>query len=88
MSHVAIFSLLRTILVVESGRVSRLGGTAAHQVIFPPRFLYDGDRVNENDTPASLDMDDNGTYRSGSQTPQRIVLPNNYPISQMLSMSW
>ncbi|KAK7682035.1 hypothetical protein QCA50_014999 [Cerrena zonata] len=23
------------------------------------RFLYDGDRVNENDTPASLDMEDN-----------------------------
>ena len=25
------------------------------------RFLYDGDRINEDDTPASLDMEENGT---------------------------
>jgi hypothetical protein len=24
------------------------------------RFLYDGTRINEDDTPGSLDMDDNG----------------------------
>ena len=24
------------------------------------RFLYDGQRINEDDTPASLDMEDNG----------------------------
>lgn len=27
------------------------------------RFLYDGARITETDTPSSLDMDDNGTRR-------------------------
>jgi hypothetical protein len=27
---------------------------------FSVRFLYDGNRINDDDTPASLDMDDNG----------------------------
>ena len=27
------------------------------------RFLYDGVRINEDDTPATLDMDDNGESR-------------------------
>lgn len=26
----------------------------------PTRFLYDGNRINEDDTPATLDMEDNG----------------------------
>ena len=26
------------------------------------RFLYDGNRINDDDTPASLDMEDNGGY--------------------------
>jgi len=26
----------------------------------PPRFLYDGSRINDDDTPASLEMEDNG----------------------------
>lgn len=30
------------------------------------RFLYDGERIGENDTPSSLDMDDNGTFSSFS----------------------
>ena len=27
------------------------------------RFLYDGARISEEDTPASLDMEDNGASR-------------------------
>lgn len=27
---------------------------------FCARFLYDGERIHEDDTPASLDMEDNG----------------------------
>ena len=30
-------------------------------VYLPPRFLYDGERITDDDTPSSLDMDDNGT---------------------------
>lgn len=26
------------------------------------RFLYDGNRLNDDDTPALLDMDDGGTF--------------------------
>jgi len=26
------------------------------------RFLYDGERIQEDDTPMSLDMEDNGAY--------------------------
>ena len=29
--------------------------------VFGLRFLYDGTRINDTDTPASLDMEDNGT---------------------------
>lgn len=28
------------------------------------RFLYDGTRINDDDTPASLEMEDNGTVPS------------------------
>lgn len=27
-----------------------------------PRFLYEGDRITEDATPASLEMEDNGLY--------------------------
>ena len=27
------------------------------------RFLYDGNRISEDDTPSSLEMEDNGVYR-------------------------
>lgn len=27
-------------------------------------FLYDGTRINDDDTPASLDMEDNGVFSS------------------------
>ena len=26
------------------------------------RFLYDGNRINDDDTPASLEMEDNGEH--------------------------
>jgi hypothetical protein len=29
---------------------------------FAYRFLYDGVRINDDDTPASLDMEDNGAF--------------------------
>jgi hypothetical protein len=28
----------------------------------PSSFLYDGNRINEDDTPATLEMEDNGTH--------------------------
>ena len=30
----------------------------------PRRFLYDGNRISEDDTPSSLDMEDNGAQCS------------------------
>ena len=45
----------------------RLYGSFADGIWWTPlvlwiddRFLYDGERINEDDTPASLDMEDNG----------------------------
>ena len=32
----------------------------SHYVCATFRFLYDGQRINEDDTPASLEMEDNG----------------------------
>lgn len=32
--------------------------------IVPFRFLYEGSRINDDDTPASLDMVDNGTFQT------------------------
>lgn len=29
---------------------------------FVCRFLYDGDRINDDDTPGTLGMEDNGIY--------------------------
>lgn len=30
------------------------------------RFLYDGARIADDDTPATLDMEDNGTFASNA----------------------
>lgn len=34
------------------------------------RFLYDGNRINEDDTPSSLDMEDNGKSTFSKRMPQ------------------
>jgi hypothetical protein len=41
------------------GRLSCLVALWTH---FALRFLYEGDRITEDATPASLDMEDNGLY--------------------------
>ena len=47
-------------LIVFSPSVP-LNSTARGRAIWGiRRFLYDGNRINDDDTPASLDMDDNG----------------------------
>ena len=37
-------------------------------------FLYDGDRITEDDTPASLDMEDNGESPSLSTSPSLMIV--------------
>jgi len=36
--------------------------TELDPTFFLSRFLYDGTRIGEEETPASLDMEDNGTH--------------------------
>ncbi|CAL1702519.1 unnamed protein product [Somion occarium] len=48
--------------IKRSTKLSKLQSAYAQKVgkdVGSIRFLYDGNRVNENDTPASLDMEDN-----------------------------
>ena len=50
------------------------------------RFLYDGERINEDDTPQSLEMEDNGTHCVaffGLFAAYTLVLP-----TQTRSMLW
>jgi len=50
--------------IKRNTKLSKLQGAYATKVgkdVSSIRFLYDGQRVNENDTPASLDMEDNDT---------------------------
>jgi len=50
--------------IKRNTKLSKLQGAYANKVgkdINTIRFLYDGVRINEDDTPASLDMDDNDT---------------------------
>jgi hypothetical protein len=49
------------------------------------RFLYDGSRINDDDTPASLEMEDNGnvvSFSPHSSISPRVVLIG--PISKTL----
>jgi len=50
--------------IKRSTRLSKLQGAYASKVgkdVGSIRFLYDGTRINDDDTPLSLDMDDNDT---------------------------
>lgn len=40
------------------GGINCVGSQFAEQPLI--RFLYDGSRINDDDTPASLEMEDNG----------------------------
>ncbi|KAL0948519.1 hypothetical protein HGRIS_011079 [Hohenbuehelia grisea] len=49
--------------IKRSTKLSKLQGAYANKVgkdVNSIRFLYDGDRIQEDDTPASLSMEDNG----------------------------
>ncbi|KAG6832112.1 hypothetical protein H0H87_002751 [Tephrocybe sp. NHM501043] len=49
--------------IKRSTKLSKLQGAYANKVgkdVSSIRFLYDGSRINEEDTPTSLDMEDNG----------------------------
>jgi len=50
--------------IKRSTKLSKLQGAYANKVgkdVSSIRFLYDGARINDDDTPASLDMEDNDT---------------------------
>ncbi|KAH9172455.1 small ubiquitin-related modifier [Lactarius sanguifluus] len=50
--------------IKRSTKLSKLQGAYASKVgkdVSSIRFLYDGARINDEDTPASLDMEDNDT---------------------------
>ncbi|KAJ2932697.1 hypothetical protein H1R20_g4401, partial [Candolleomyces eurysporus] len=50
--------------IKRSTKLSKLQGAYASKVgkdVSSIRFLYDGERIQEEDTPASLDMEDNDT---------------------------
>ncbi|EJD06164.1 ubiquitin-like protein [Fomitiporia mediterranea MF3/22] len=50
--------------IKRSTKLSKLQTAYAHKIgkeVSTIRFLYDGERINEDDTPASLDMEENDT---------------------------
>ncbi|TDL24354.1 ubiquitin-like protein [Rickenella mellea] len=50
--------------IKRSTKLSKLQAAYASKVgkeVGTIRFLYDGERINDDDTPASLDMEDNDT---------------------------
>ncbi|EIN06854.1 ubiquitin-like protein [Punctularia strigosozonata HHB-11173 SS5] len=50
--------------IKRNTKLSKLQGAYANKVgkdVGSIRFLYDGNRINEDDTPATLDMEDNDT---------------------------
>ncbi|KAJ7876574.1 small ubiquitin-related modifier [Mycena leptocephala] len=50
--------------IKRSTKLSKLQGAYASKVgkdVSSIRFLYDGARINDDDTPSSLDMEDNDT---------------------------
>lgn len=52
-------SLSRILSTRSAATASRMAKGIYTNII--RRFLYDGNRINDDDTPASLDMEDNGT---------------------------
>jgi len=50
--------------IKRTTKLSKLQGAYANKVgkdVSSIRFLYDGSRINDEDTPASLEMEDNDT---------------------------
>ncbi|KIY64280.1 ubiquitin-like protein [Cylindrobasidium torrendii FP15055 ss-10] len=50
--------------IKRSTKLSKLQGAYAAKIgkdVGSIRFLYDGERINEDDTPSSLDMEENDT---------------------------
>ncbi|KAH9841141.1 ubiquitin-like protein [Rhodofomes roseus] len=50
--------------IKRNTKLSKLQGAYASKVgkdVGSIRFLYDGNRINDDDTPSSLDMEDNDT---------------------------
>ncbi|KAF9222110.1 small ubiquitin-related modifier [Gyrodon lividus] len=50
--------------IKRNTKLSKLQGAYATKVgkdVSSIRFLYDGNRINDDDTPSSLDMEDNDT---------------------------
>ncbi|EGN97610.1 hypothetical protein SERLA73DRAFT_139919 [Serpula lacrymans var. lacrymans S7.3] len=50
--------------IKRNTKLSKLQGAYANKVgkdVASIRFLYDGSRINDDDTPSSLDMEDNDT---------------------------
>jgi len=50
--------------IKRSTKLSKLQGAYANKVgkdVGSIRFLYDGNRINDDDTPSTLDMEDNDT---------------------------
>ncbi|KAI0033206.1 small ubiquitin-like modifier [Vararia minispora EC-137] len=50
--------------IKRSTKLSKLQGAYANKVgkdVGSIRFLYDGSRINDDDTPSSLEMEDNDT---------------------------
>ncbi|KAF9653604.1 hypothetical protein BDM02DRAFT_3182615 [Thelephora ganbajun] len=51
--------------IKRNTKLSKLQAAYANKVgkdVGTIRFLYDGNRINDDDTPASLEMEDNGQY--------------------------
>ncbi|KAI0738217.1 ubiquitin-like protein [Daedaleopsis nitida] len=60
--------------IKRNTKLSKLQGAYANKVgkdVSSIRFLYDGQRINDDDTPSSLEMDDNGTPRSLARSSDR-----------------
>ncbi|KAJ7102809.1 small ubiquitin-like modifier [Mycena epipterygia] len=53
--------------IKRSTKLSKLQGAYASKV--GKTFLYDGARINDDDTPASLDMEDNEVGGASSHRP-------------------
>ncbi|KAF8880374.1 small ubiquitin-like modifier [Mucidula mucida] len=50
--------------IKRSTKLQKLQGAYANKIgkdVASIRFLYDGERINDDDTPASLDMEENDT---------------------------
>lgn len=56
-------------------------------LLLATRFLYDGDRIQEDDTPAILDMEDNGMFAISSRIATRLQYRKD-TIDVMVEREW